>query len=242
MLKHMDASRTRRCLVEAASSPLSNPVVRYPRWYLQRWHFLPEGYLSPRSASAYEGLVRRVYNAGLERVVLAKLVAAIEAQAPASITELGCGPGRALAVVSRCLPKASLTGIDLSPFMLERAERRLATPRSHIALVHGSGTEVPFPDASSDAVVAIHFIGHLPRAVANRAWREASRLLVPGGRLYVIDHAWHPLHGSGLTLRSRGSLLKGLLSFSIFEKPILYGSISAVHPGAQSSAFRSTCS
>ena len=215
-------------------------MVRYPSWYLQRWHFLPEGYLSRRSAGGYEGVVRRVYNAGRERLVLARLADAIEEQAPASVTELGCGPGRALAELSRRLPEASLTGIDLSPFMLERAERRLATPGRHIDLVHGSGTEVPLPDASTDAVVAVHFIGHLPRAAADRAWLEAVRLLVPGGRLYVVDHAWHPRGATDLALRSRTSLLTGILRFSIFEKQTQHGSVAPVHTGGQTSVFRST--
>jgi SAM-dependent methyltransferase len=89
---------------------------------------------------------------------------------------------------------------------------------------------VPLPGASADAVVAVHFVGHLPREAANRAWHEAARLLVPGGRLYVVDHAWHPRRGSGLTLRSRTSLLAGILRFSVFEKPSQTGSIAPLPP------------
>jgi ubiquinone/menaquinone biosynthesis C-methylase UbiE len=190
MLKRIPEPRIRECLDDAAASPMASPGVRYPRWYVHRWHFLPEGYLSRRSAALYDAIIRRIYNAGSEGRLHAALVDALFDQRPANLLELACGPGNALAAMRKALPGADLTGIDLSPFLLELAHDRL--PGAGISLVHGNATRLPWADAALDAVVAQHFLGHLPRHVRQPAWAAAARVLRPGGRLYVIDHAWHP--------------------------------------------------
>lgn len=218
MLKRMAPSLARRCVDEARRSPLSDPVVHYPQWYLQRWHFLPEGYLSRRSAAGYERLIRNVYNAASERRVLDRLVDAVARQAPKSLIELGCGPGRGLEAVAARLPGCELAGLDLSPFMLERAERRLEESAVAATLVHGTGMEAPLLPESFDAAVATHFFGHLPRAAAQRAWDEAARILKPGGRLYVIDHAWHPRLAAPLARVGSIGLLRGILRFTVLQK------------------------
>ncbi len=217
MLKRMHTSVARRCLAEAAQSPLSNPLVRYPRWYLQRWHFLPEGYLSRRSAAGYDNVIRRVYNAGQEHRVLTALTSALREQGPTTILELGCGPGHALEAMGAALPAAQLTGVDLSPFMLERANRRLEANSNAARVIHSSGLNVAIEDGSFEAIVAMHFFGHLPNEAACRAREEARRLLAPGGRLYVVDHAWHPRTARPLTVVRRKPLLNGIIAFRILR-------------------------
>lgn len=218
MLQRMHPSRARRCLDEARKSPLSNPVVRYPRWYLQRWHFLPEGYLSRRSAAGYDQIIRPVYNAFQEQHVLANLVAALREHPPERLLELGCGPGRSLETLAHAFPRASLTGLDLSPFMLERASSRLERDGAETKLLHASGLAVPIANEAVDAVVATHFFGHLPGKVAAAAWAEAARLLAPGGRLYLVDHSWHPPEHAPLMLVSEHRLLRGVLRFRVLQK------------------------
>ena len=218
MLKRMAPSLAQRCIEEARLSPLANPVVHYPPWYLQRWHFLPEGYLSRRSAAGYERLVRHVYNAASERLVLERLVDAIARQGPRSLLELGCGPGRALEVIAARLAAPELHALDLSPFMLERAARRLEATVAPATLLHASGTDIPLAPNSFDAAVATHFFGHLPRSAAQRAWEEAARVLRPGGRLYVVDHAWHPRTTGPLARIGQVRLLRGLLRLTVLEK------------------------
>lgn len=196
MLKRMHTSVARKCLAEAAQSPLSNPLVHYPRWYLQRWHFLPEGYLSRRSAAGYDHVIRRLYNAWDEKHVLRALTESLRTQGPANVLELGCGPGHALQAIGASLPRATLAGVDLSPFMLERAERRLQAHSTAATLMHASALNVPIEDGAFEAVVAMHFLGHLPAKAAAGALTEAARLLAPAGRLYVVDHPWHSLPGA----------------------------------------------
>lgn len=216
MLKRMHPSLARRCIAEAARSPRSNPRIAYPRWYLQRWHFLPEGYLSRRSAAAYEAVIRRLYNITREAPILNRLTEAMQRQKPETILELGCGPGRALETLADAFPEAHLTGVDLSPFMLERAERRNHASR-RIDFVHANGDALPWRKPAFDAAIAIHYFGHLPAGARQPAVAEAHRALAAHGRLYVVDHAWHPALGPGFEALTGERLLLGGLTLSVYR-------------------------
>ena len=45
------------------------------------------------------------------------------AASPATVAEVGCGPGGVLRELQRCLPAASLSGYDIAPAAIERAKR-----------------------------------------------------------------------------------------------------------------------
>jgi SAM-dependent methyltransferase len=216
MLKRMDTSLARRCIAQASQSPRATPGIHYPRWYLQRWHFLPEGYLSRRSAAAYETLIRRLYNVTREGAVLDRLTGYLRASRPESVLELGCGPGRALERVSKVLPHSKMTGVDLSPFMLERAaERTRANP--HIDLIHADGGALPWSAPAFDAAVAIHYFGHLPASFRSTALTAAQAAIRPGGRLYVVDHGWHPPLGQAFQLADRVRFVFRSIVLSVYE-------------------------
>lgn len=99
--------------------------------------------------------------------------------------DLGCGAGHAsyaLAVGGA----RQVTAYDPSPQMLavvaEQAHKRgLAA----IETRHGAAERLPFGDDSFDLIVtrySAHHWGNVPRALA-----ECARVIVPGGRLIVID-------------------------------------------------------
>ena len=79
---------------------------------------------------------------------------------------------------------ARYTGIDLSPTAIDLARRRLELENGAADLVHGSITDLPFPDASFDLVYSNGVIHHL--AETQRAITEFHRVLRPGGTVIVM--------------------------------------------------------
>lgn len=81
----------------------------------------------------------------------------------------------------------ALTGVDLSPDMLERARRRADERGIDVTLTEASATRLPFPDASFDTVVCALALCCITDDRA--AVREMRRVLVRGGRVVLLDHA-----------------------------------------------------
>ena len=79
-----------------------------------------------------------------------------------------------------------LTGIDLSPEMLELARARASQAECTINLQEGDAHSLPFPDRSFDTVVCTYSLCNIPDPY--RAVGEMNRVLAPGGRLILVDH------------------------------------------------------
>ncbi len=72
------------------------------------------------------------------------LLAQVPAQAPASVTDLGCGSGELTAALAQRWPEAAIRGVDSSPEMIERARAHQSEQLSyHLARAEDfSATEV----------------------------------------------------------------------------------------------------
>jgi ubiquinone/menaquinone biosynthesis C-methylase UbiE len=104
-------------------------------------------------------------------------------QAAGDVLEVGIGTGLNLG----CYPTdVSITGVDLSPSMLEHARRRAAASGREVALHVGDAHRLEFPDASFDTVVCTFALCAIPDE--RRAVAEMWRVLRPGGQLRLADH------------------------------------------------------
>jgi len=85
---------------------------------------------------------------------------------------------------------SEVTAVDLSPEMLRQLTTRAkAAGLTNIVPVEGDIEDLPLPDRSHDVVVASQALHHAD--LPARALSEAFRILVPGGRLLVIDLLAH---------------------------------------------------
>jgi ubiquinone/menaquinone biosynthesis C-methylase UbiE len=107
------------------------------------------------------------------------------------LLDIGCGiggPARWIAAHFRC----HVTGIDLTRAFCIAAEAltQACGMTDQVRIVHGSATELPFPDGSFDRAYSQNVLMNI--ADKSRFYREALRVLRPGGLLAVDQIASGP--------------------------------------------------
>jgi ubiquinone/menaquinone biosynthesis C-methylase UbiE len=104
----------------------------------------------------------------------------------------------------------TITGIDLSPAMLAIARQRADDLGRDVDFREGDAEHLPFETASFDTVVCALSLCSIPNPAA--AIGEMKRVLVPGGRLLLLDHigsTWPPIYAAQwlleqITIRTAG--------------------------------------
>jgi SAM-dependent methyltransferase len=105
------------------------------------------------------------------------------------VLELGCGGAANLAYYDWYKVK-SLSGIDPSPELLDRAHAELADLGRSANFVRGVAEALPFASNSFDTVVTTFTLCSVHDPVA--ALCEAKRVLRPRGRLLFVEHGLAP--------------------------------------------------
>lgn len=161
------------------------------------------------------------------------------------VLEVGVGTGLALPLYRR---NRRVTGIDYSDEMLNRARDRVREDNlDHVVGLRAMDARaLDFPDASFDAVAAMHMISVVPDP--EQVMAEMVRVLRPGGLMVVTNHfardtgglarverwmapfanvlGWHSdfdmgvvTGAEGLTLRtSRGLPPAGMMTMLVLER------------------------
>jgi ubiquinone/menaquinone biosynthesis C-methylase UbiE len=133
-------------------------------------------------AASYDRQLDRV-----ERLFFGDGRAWVCAQAEGDVLEIGIGTGRNISLYPA---GARLTGVDVSPSMLELARQRAATIGREIDLQIGDAQALAFADGSFDTVVSTLVLCTIPDP--KRAVQEVRRVLRPRGRYVLIDHVRSP--------------------------------------------------
>lgn len=123
------------------------------------------------------------------------------------ILEVAIGTGRNL---PHYPADTTITGIELSPAMLAIARQRAADLGREVDLREGDAEHLPFPDGSFDTVVCALSLCTIPDPAT--AINEMARVLVPGGRLLLLDHigsTWPPIYAAQWLLERITTRLAG---------------------------------
>jgi ubiquinone/menaquinone biosynthesis C-methylase UbiE len=102
-----------------------------------------------------------------------------------SILDAGVGTGRNIAFYPE---GATVTGIDLSPAMLCRAERRRAETGREMTLVEMDVRSTTFPSDHFDTVVATFLFCVLDRDQQGPALEELARICKPDGEIRLLEY------------------------------------------------------
>ena len=108
-------------------------------------------------------------------------------QARGQVLEIAMGTGRNLPFYP---VDVEITGIEISPAMLEIARQRAQSLGRKVELIAGDVQALPFPDQSFDTVVCTIALCSIPDE--RRAVAEVWRVLRPGGRFVALEHVRSP--------------------------------------------------
>jgi SAM-dependent methyltransferase len=119
----------------------------------------------------------------VEHYLAKRLAFVLRHAAAGPALDVGCGTGQLAARVAGAGYR--VVGLDPSAGMLDQLRRRCPG----VATVVGSGTALPFPDATFALTYCVAVLHHVaePEAV-RQTLAEMARVTRPGGRVVVWDH------------------------------------------------------
>lgn len=165
---------------------IRNPQLITPAYYSsQNFHGIKGGYLTSGAAVTYDPITQYVVPPN-ETLVRQALIDNIKVQ-PRRILDLGCGTGSMTLMLKQAFPDAQVIGLDLSPYMLVRAQHKAEKAGLDIQWLHSNAEITGFDDAAFDLVTAALLFHETPPAVSQAILNESFRLLKVGGQMLVLD-------------------------------------------------------
>lgn len=117
---------------------------------------------------------------------LGALVGLVPEDFLAGWVDVACGPG----VVTRATAErvGSVSGVDLTPAMIEEAEKRTREEGiRNVSFSVGDATSLDFADGAFDGAITRLSLHHVP--APGRAVAEMARVVRPGGMVVIGDLA-----------------------------------------------------
>jgi SAM-dependent methyltransferase len=165
------------------------PSDRYPRYYLRKFHFQTDGYLSEASAERYDHQVEVLFGGGaaaMRRQALVPLRSALLEREggpnTARLLDLGCGTGGQVLLLAEMLPRARVVGIDVSAASIEAARAARAVHPAAERIELAVADYMAFAGGPFDVVVSDTVLYAIPVDTAS-LFAKLARDLVEGGLL-----------------------------------------------------------
>jgi len=100
------------------------------------------------------------------------------------ILEVGVGTGISLTNYPN---HTKVVGIDISPEMLEKAQKRINSQQlSHVTVEVMDAQQMSFPDNSFDQLAIMYVVSVVPNP--KKLMDEAKRVCKPNGSIYIVNH------------------------------------------------------
>ena len=112
-------------------------------------------------------------------------LAATTLQSPCTVLDIACGTGDFTAEVRRRYPTAKITGVDLTPEMLNIARSKFITDNNVHFMVGNAQNLKDIKDGTFDMVVCAFGFRNFPDKA--KSLGECHRVLKPNGELVVLE-------------------------------------------------------
>lgn len=182
--------------------------ISTPSYYYAPFHCYPDGNLSWKAAlevdpsavcvhaNIYTGNKKVYERAGDDKLrgnYHQRMREMLKGAEPKDILDVGCSTGLSTIKLAQAFPSARITGVDLSPYMLAvgrfnlRTKEELRDERGRVQYLHAAGEMSGMGDSSMD-LVSLSLTSHeLPVEATRGIFREAYRVLRPGGAISFMD-------------------------------------------------------
>jgi ubiquinone/menaquinone biosynthesis C-methylase UbiE len=117
------------------------------------------------------------------QIVSELLCETVDVHAGTAVLDIACGNGNTSLSAAR--RGCRVTGIDLTPELLEQGRRRAAAEHLNIDFQEGDAESLPFDDVSFDTVLSTFGIMFVPDR--RKALSEMLRVLKPGGKIGLAN-------------------------------------------------------
>jgi SAM-dependent methyltransferase len=131
------------------------------------------------------------------------------------VLDVACGTGNAAIQAARA--GARVTGLDLTPKLLDEARAKAQAAGLDVEWVEGDAEELPFEDGSFDRVLST--FGHMFAPRHRKAADELARVCRPGGA--IVFAAWTPEGSVGHLMRAGGAFMPPPPDYA--SPPLLWG-------------------
>ena len=132
------------------------------------------------------------------------------------VLDVACGSGNATIPAART--GATVTGLDITPSLLEAGKRDAAEAGVEIEWVEGDAEQLPWDEGSFDAVISVFGVMFAPDH--RQAASEVARVLRPRGRMVLCN--WTPEGATGQMFAVTSSHMPAPPEG--FQPPVLWGS------------------
>jgi len=188
--------------IEVDKFASSSPGLEYPEYYLSPFHAYESGNMCIEAALEAEVASLTVHapvfnpktnalDKGGDAMLRARYHAAARpllkgrAASPQDVLDVGCSVGLSTDALRAEFPRASITGLDLSPYFLAVASHR--NQDANVRFVHAAAERTGLASDSFDLVSMCLVCHELPRAATEAIVAECHRLLRPGGALSIME-------------------------------------------------------
>jgi len=138
-------------------------------------------------ATRYDFLAR-ILTFGREKRFRDLMLCPARLQAGEDMLDVACGTGTiAIAAARKVAPTGSVTGVDASQDMIDRARSKARQSGLDLNFVQGTAQELPFEDGRFDVVIGTLMLHHLSKPIRVAFAREVHRVLKSSGRLVLVD-------------------------------------------------------